>query len=98
MFGKHLAERLAKIRPRPPLDSKLFAAIERGAAMTRCTTAIRQRFYPVVNQAVFGRVDLRQGVFRLSQSRMVIMERVDRSPAVVANAKVFSNARRVTFA
>jgi hypothetical protein len=67
--------------------------------MTRSTAAIRQRFYPVVNKAVLSRVDLRLRVSQcLSQSRMIVAERRDRGPAVLANAKVFLNARRLTFA
>jgi hypothetical protein len=59
MAREHRGERLPKIHPRPPLVSKLVVAIERGATMASSISAIRQRFYPVVNQAVFGRVDLR---------------------------------------
>jgi hypothetical protein len=58
MFGEHLAERPAKIRPRRSFSRKLFAAIERGATVTCAITTIRQRYDPVVNQPVFGRVDL----------------------------------------
>lgn len=67
--------------------------------MPRDPTAVRQEFDPIVNQSVFGRVDLGHGVSQcLSQPRMIVVERGDRSSAVIANMQMFFNAFRLTFA